>query len=191
MSAPVTDPFGLVGATLEGRFVVDRVVAKGGFGIVYQGRQLRLKKAIALKVLFFPDKIGPAERKAFLEGFSLAAQTIANLDHPAIVRVFNFGVSRARNGQELPWIFPAPLASPRETTTIPEFTASQKMIVVDGDGWLFSCGGYWPYRGAPRSEVKALWEIKRSARGKSFGSFVHRQGPITPPFCTYSSSASM
>jgi serine/threonine-protein kinase len=94
MSSAVRDRFELVGATLEGRFAVERVVAKGGFGIVYQGLHLALRKPVALKVLFTPDDLSAPERGLFFEGFTQEARTIASLDHPAIVRVFDFGIAR-------------------------------------------------------------------------------------------------
>lgn len=104
MSSAVRDRFELVGATLEGRFAIERVVAKGGFGIVYRGLHLALRKPIALKVLFTPDDLSAPERGLFFEGFTQEARTIASLDHPAIVRVFDFGIARAPNGQDAPWM---------------------------------------------------------------------------------------
>jgi serine/threonine-protein kinase len=103
MSPLPNDPFALVGSTLDDRFAIDAVVARGGFGVVYKGRQLRLRKPIALKVLS-PPGLGPDERRIFLDGFAQEAQTIAQLNHPGIVQVFDFGISRSPNGQEIPWM---------------------------------------------------------------------------------------
>src|SRR5262245_59755044 len=104
IAAVAQDSFALVGVTLENRFAIERVVAKGGYGVVYKGEHLRLRKAVALKALFIPQSLGAVEQRSFLNGFTLEAQTIARLDHPAIVRVFDFGVSRSPNGREMPWM---------------------------------------------------------------------------------------
>ena len=44
------DVLGLCGTTLKSTFVIERAVARGGFGIVYRGRHLSLHKEIAIKV---------------------------------------------------------------------------------------------------------------------------------------------
>lgn len=100
----VEDPFGLVGTTLERRFAIDRVVARGGFGVVYQGRHITLKKPVAVKVLFIPTGLGPQEKQAFLLSFEQEAQTLAALEHPAIVRAYDFGIARPPGRRELPWL---------------------------------------------------------------------------------------
>mgnify|MGYP000945119651 CR=1 FL=1 len=104
MGAAVEDPFGLAGTTLERRFAIDRVVARGGFGVVYQGRHITLKKPVAIKVLFMPEGMSLREKQVFLEGFEREAQTIAQLEHPAIVRAYDFGISRPPGRRELPWL---------------------------------------------------------------------------------------
>ncbi|MFO0645897.1 MAG: protein kinase [Polyangiales bacterium] len=104
MSEAPDDPFGLVGTTLEKRFAIDRVVARGGFGVVYQGRQITLKKTVAIKVLMMPAGLGIEEKRVFLHGFEQEAQTIAALEHPAIVRAYDFGIARPAGRRELPWL---------------------------------------------------------------------------------------
>jgi len=102
--AEVEDPFGLVGTTLERRFAIDRLVARGGFGVVYQARHVALKKPVAVKVLFVPTGLGLQEKQAFLQSFEQEAQTIAALEHPGIVRAYDFGIARPPGRRELPWL---------------------------------------------------------------------------------------
>jgi eukaryotic-like serine/threonine-protein kinase len=102
--APIEDVFGLVGTTLEGRFIVDRVVAEGGFGVVYHAQQAALERPIALKVLKTPKRFDDAERKQFLAGFAAEAKTVARITHPSIVQVFDFGVSPMPSGVQAPWM---------------------------------------------------------------------------------------
>jgi serine/threonine protein kinase len=102
--APIEDVFGLVGTTLEGRFVVDRVVAEGGFGVVYHAQQAALERPIALKVLKTPKRFDENERKQFLAGFAAEAKTVARITHPSIVQVFDFGVSPMPSGVQAAWM---------------------------------------------------------------------------------------
>src|ERR1700733_10681730 len=87
------DVFQLAGTTLEGRFVVERVVAEGGFGVVYRAQQAALERPIALKVLKTPERFDEVAKQHFLAGFASEAKTIARIAHPNIVSVFDFGVS--------------------------------------------------------------------------------------------------
>ena len=40
----------LVGETLAGRFRIERLVAEGGFGVVYRAQQVALDRPVAIKV---------------------------------------------------------------------------------------------------------------------------------------------
>jgi serine/threonine protein kinase len=104
MAAQVVDPFGLEGSILEGRYEVHGAVARGGFGVVYRGRDIGLGAELAIKVLCLPPTLGPEERAILCQNFQQEARTTALLKHPAIVRAAGFGVSRMPNGQELPWM---------------------------------------------------------------------------------------
>lgn len=66
---------------------VDRRLGKGGMAEVYLATQLSLGRKIALKVLSAEDSMsaGDAER------FEREAQTIARLDHPHIVGIYDVG----------------------------------------------------------------------------------------------------
>ena len=104
MSEAAVDAFGLVGAVLDGKYEVSSVVAEGGFGVVYRATHLGLAKAVALKVLKVPAELAAAPRKAFLEKFQQEARLIAALEHPAIVRVLDFGASPMPVGEAAPWM---------------------------------------------------------------------------------------
>jgi tRNA A-37 threonylcarbamoyl transferase component Bud32 len=62
-------------------------LGRGGMGVVYKARQRRLNRMVALKILT-PDKGSNAQ---FSERFSREAQTLARLNHPNIVAVYDFG----------------------------------------------------------------------------------------------------
>jgi serine/threonine protein kinase len=63
------------------------LVGRGGMGAVYQARQPRLDRLVALKVL--PPEAG--RDPAFAERFTREARALARLSHPHIVTVHDFG----------------------------------------------------------------------------------------------------
>jgi len=103
MKAPA-DRFGLAGATLAGRYRVERRVAEGGFAVVYRAVQIALERPIALKVLKTPPGLGDAARARFEQRFATEARTIAKLRHPYIVDVYDYGVSPMPSGESAPWM---------------------------------------------------------------------------------------
>src|SRR5579859_1535054 len=69
-----------------GNYRLVRLLGDGGFAEVYLGEHVYLKTQAAIKVLDARLASGDIER------FQHEAQTIAHLEHPNIVRVFDFGV---------------------------------------------------------------------------------------------------
>jgi len=63
------------------------LLGQGGMGAVYKARQKQLDRLVALKVL--PPQVGQME--AFAERFSREARSLARLNHPGIVMVYDFG----------------------------------------------------------------------------------------------------
>jgi serine/threonine protein kinase len=98
------DPFGLTGTVLDRKYRVDRVVAEGGFGVVFAGHHLALDTRIAIKVLKVGDHQGPRHDDR-LARFLSEARTMARLRHSHIVSVLDSGVHHvAEPGVALPWI---------------------------------------------------------------------------------------
>jgi serine/threonine-protein kinase len=71
-STPEDDPFGWVGATVDGKYRVDKVVGHGGFGIVYQAHHLGFEEKVALKCLKLPKELQGGDRDRFKD--SLVAE---------------------------------------------------------------------------------------------------------------------
>ncbi|MCU0782069.1 MAG: serine/threonine protein kinase, partial [Akkermansiaceae bacterium] len=67
---------------------VIRLIGRGGMGVVYQVRQPSLDRFAALKIL--PRELG--ERPRFEERFHREARTLAALNHPHIVTIYDSGV---------------------------------------------------------------------------------------------------
>jgi predicted Ser/Thr protein kinase len=63
------------------------LLGQGGMGVVYKARQRQLNRLVAVKIL--PPSVG--EDPAFTERFAREAQALAQLNHPNIVQVHDFG----------------------------------------------------------------------------------------------------
>lgn len=70
-----------------GRYRIVRILGKGGFGIVYLAYDEQLKREVAIKVPH--DKL--ISKTSDAEVYLAEANTVANLDHPAIVPVYDVG----------------------------------------------------------------------------------------------------
>ena len=66
---------------------VQKLLGQGGMGAVYQVNQSRLGRIAALKVL--PPEA--ASRSGFTERFAREARTLAQLNHPNVVVIYDFG----------------------------------------------------------------------------------------------------
>lgn len=98
------DLFGLVGYQLDGKYDVEAAVAKGGFGVVYRARHVALLTTHAVKVLRVPQDLPTEMHPKFLKQFVDEARIIAQFQHPAVVRVTDFGVSIMPTGEQSPWM---------------------------------------------------------------------------------------
>ena len=74
----------------NGRYELLRHIARGGMADVYLARDELLDREVALKVLF-PEF---ANDPNFVERFRREAQAAANLNHPNIVGIYDWGQER-------------------------------------------------------------------------------------------------
>ena len=72
---------------LNNRYELDRKIGEGGMARVYRGRDLRLNRSVAVKVLHSQY----ANDTSFLPRFQHEAQAAANLHHPNIVDIYDVG----------------------------------------------------------------------------------------------------
>jgi serine/threonine protein kinase len=70
-----------------GRYRVERLLGEGGFGLVYLAHDEQLQRLVAIKVPHRHRVSTPADADAYLA----EARTVASLDHPNIVPVFDVG----------------------------------------------------------------------------------------------------
>ena len=79
---PVTEP-----RVYQHRYQVTHLIARGGMAVVYRAQDLLLNRPVALKILY--DEL--SQDPNFVERFRREAQAAANLSHPNIVPVFDWG----------------------------------------------------------------------------------------------------
>lgn len=93
-----TLPQGLI---LEGRWALGEKLGAGGFATVYRGKHLKLERDVAIKVLEVMTT--PAELAIIEERFLREAKLCAQLEHPNIVQILDYGFIEA-HGQRKPFI---------------------------------------------------------------------------------------
>ncbi|MFO0904142.1 MAG: protein kinase [Pirellulales bacterium] len=71
-----------------GRYAVERKLGEGGFGVVYQAHDVELDRRVAVKLPHFSRMRSDQDRRMYL----IEARLLAQLDHSAIVPVYDFGV---------------------------------------------------------------------------------------------------
>jgi serine/threonine-protein kinase len=77
----------MAGRRLADRYELEEVVARGGMGVVWRGRDLRLDRPVAVKLVSGAALTDPTT----IERFDREAHTVARLNHPNIVAVYDFG----------------------------------------------------------------------------------------------------
>lgn len=103
--AKESDPFGWLGATLDGKYRIDAVVGEGGFGVVYAGHHLGFDQPVAIKCLKL-DGLPPSRRSVFLKGFISEGRIMFRLsqDSPSIVRALDVGAQTSPSGAWTPYL---------------------------------------------------------------------------------------
>ena len=79
------------GEVVDGRFRIEAHLAAGGMGDVYRAEHVYMKRPVALKLL----RAEWAAQPDMAARFQREAQVVSQLDHPHIVRVFDFGRTEA------------------------------------------------------------------------------------------------
>jgi eukaryotic-like serine/threonine-protein kinase len=76
----------LIGTRI-GNYEIISLLGKGGMAVVYRARQLNIRRDVAIKVI----RTDLRETDDFAKRFEREAHTSAGLDHPHILKVFDYG----------------------------------------------------------------------------------------------------
>lgn len=100
------DLFGIVGTKQAGVFRVERVVAEGGFAVVYRAMHEGFRSPVALKCLKVPEAMTDEQRAAFLERFREEGELLFRLSAlvPAVVRPLHVDVLTLDGGRVVPFL---------------------------------------------------------------------------------------
>jgi serine/threonine protein kinase len=83
-------PEELLGSTL-GTCTLERILGRGGMGVVFLAQQSRPRRQVAVKVLLLSSLADAHRRGRFLERFRREADAVAALEHPNILPIFEYG----------------------------------------------------------------------------------------------------
>jgi eukaryotic-like serine/threonine-protein kinase len=75
------------GVLLNGRYRLEERIASGGMGDVWRGTDEVLDRTVAIKIML----TALLEEKGFVERFRTEARTMATINHPGVVRIYDFG----------------------------------------------------------------------------------------------------
>lgn len=75
------------GETLDDRYRIEGPYAKGGMAVVYRGTDTKLDRTVAVKVMDAGTSGSDTLRRRFMREM----RTLARLDHPHIVRIYDYG----------------------------------------------------------------------------------------------------
>ncbi len=100
------DVFQLVGTVVAGVFLVEDVVAEGGFAVVYRAHHTGFDAKVALKCLKIPQHMSESKRAHFKAQFREEAQLLFRLSAsiPNVVRPLHIDAITAPNGRFMPFM---------------------------------------------------------------------------------------
>ncbi|MCB0359088.1 MAG: protein kinase [Bdellovibrionales bacterium] len=79
----------LVGAVLDGKYEIERILGHGGMGVVYQARHTLMGRRVAIKVLH--PHLYNSENEEYYQRFRREAQIACRLTSPHTITLFDFG----------------------------------------------------------------------------------------------------
>lgn len=80
------------GELLAGRYLLEKRLGEGGMGAVFQARDRKLERTVAVKTL-----LSATMTDEDLVRFQREARVASNIDHPNVVKIYDFGLDQESN----------------------------------------------------------------------------------------------
>ncbi|GAC1532283.1 MAG: hypothetical protein NVS3B12_09760 [Acidimicrobiales bacterium] len=80
---------GMTGSLVGGRYRIDRVLGRGGMGVVWAAMDTLLERPVALKEIHLPPALDDNERRRLEARVLREARASARLSHPSVVAVYD------------------------------------------------------------------------------------------------------
>lgn len=123
---------------LGNRYQLQKTVGSGGMAVVYQARDLMLDRFVAVKIL----REDYSNNQAFRDRFRQEARAAANLSHPNIVTVHDFGYDQKRLYIVMEYIPGMNLKAMIKNRSISSFDESLSLLIqaCSGIGYAHRAG---------------------------------------------------
>jgi len=121
------------GQHIADRYQLDRRIAVGGMGEVWEAQDTRLGRSVAVKVLR-PELTDDPE---FLHRFRIEARTVASLDHAGIAGVHDYGEDEGAGGRRTAWLVMELVRGEPLSTLIARgpLTTDETLRIVEEAAW--------------------------------------------------------
>ncbi len=107
-------------------YEIEGELGRGGMGVVYKARQVRLNRTVALKMILASEHSGPEAAIRFLA----EAESVAKIQHPNIVQIFHIDEHAGHPFFEMEYIPGGSLADRLDNTPQPPRIAARLVEIL-------------------------------------------------------------
>ena len=81
----------LNGILINNKYLIQQQIGYGGMAVVYLAKDITLNRFVALKIIR-RDAFPPKDYERLYRRFELEARALAKLNHPNIVKIYDYGM---------------------------------------------------------------------------------------------------
>ncbi len=114
-----------------GRYEIQKVLGKGGMGIVYKGHDPEIDRTVAIKTVLFDSSLQEEHRETLKKRFFQEVRVVGKLLHPCIAAIFDVGSFEGINFFAMEYV---------EGKTLQDIMASQnKPSIENSVNYIIQC----------------------------------------------------